>query len=1112
MKSLRRIRLIHWHLFEDATIDCRGCTHFIGINGAGKSTVLDAVQFALVGGQRDPRFNQAAMTGGKRSLEGYVRGELGTEGRRYLRDDATAVVALEFENPDGSRFSCGAVVDAYADQRRPDIAYFIVHDAALEDEWFFDQPGQLLSSRAFQRHLKQLVLPRGARAQSFRRLEDYRVHLLNRLGQLRETFFDRLVKGVAFSPLVDIRAFVHSYLLDEELVDVANLQAQLETLRHFEQLVADVRERIVALDGIEEIDRERLAARRRRIANGYHYRKARSDALAKTLERLKLDLDEARLTLSRAEMQRDGLEERQKAAQMRLTEAQLALESDAAARRERELKARQAVLAERIEALEALRARHMAALRDQIADGGRLLEILAALPEAEAAPEWLAELASAKVSEIDAEDLAALADGLETLGRALAQRQALAESAMAGLRQEAEVLREELAQLRAGDAEVSLAAEMPAAARLRRRLRSELDLSEEELPFLCGLLEVTDEDWQNAVEGLLGDSRFALLVPPVHYQAAVDLYRRRREADALHGVALLDCARLEAAGGEREAGSLAELVEVESGRPAARAFVDRLLGEVMRAEDLAELGGLEAGVTREGFVRRHLAIRHLDPRRSRRWFIGQRALPRQIEQREARLAELEVEIERAAVLAGRLAEALALSRDKLRPVLALEQEAERLVELPGLREEAGQVEAELAAMDGRSLAQLRAAVTARQGQLDDLREELRSLERQIGGLQERERSLSSERIPELSQALEAARGEADRFLIEEEAEEAREEIEADYERRRERQPLAVVRDNAERYEGDHGRAEQRQREELARAKRGYSLRYDFPDEAEEGAERYLAERQKFIDSELPQYETRAAEQRQLAEQELVENFIHRLREQIEDARRQLEQLNRTLSELRFGGERFQFIARPEPGLREIHAMIMASANVLGSALFESGYRQEHQAGWDLLLEQLTSGMSEGPSPELRRLQDYRNYLQYDVRIHYPDGDQALLSRISAKKSGGETTTPFYVAMAASFAQTYRLTQTGPADTIRLAIFDEAFVKMDTARTAAALGFMRESGLQVLLATPPDRAAALLPQVDSLRLVVRKGERSFVLAIDKDAPELEAALGADHATA
>src|SRR5512133_322425 len=277
MKDLTRIRLVNWHLFENTTINCHGTTYFIGINGAGKSTILDAVQFALVGGQRDVRFNQAALSGGKRTLASYVRGEMGTEGQRYLRGDATSVVALEFRNPDNTYFVHGALIDAFEDGRNPEVVYFIVHNASLDDNWFFRTPGQIFDTRAFKRHLENYALPPAARAQTFSRLEDYRFHLLNRLGQLKDSFPSKIVKGLAFSPLTDIRAFVQNYLLDEHLVDVKTLQAQLETLRHFETLAANVRQRIRSLDQIEEADKERAANRRRRITNGYIRRRAQGD-------------------------------------------------------------------------------------------------------------------------------------------------------------------------------------------------------------------------------------------------------------------------------------------------------------------------------------------------------------------------------------------------------------------------------------------------------------------------------------------------------------------------------------------------------------------------------------------------------------------------------------------------------------------------------------------------------------------------------------------------------------------------------------------------------------------------------------------------------------------
>ncbi len=319
-------------------------------------------------------------------------------------------------------------------------------------------------------------------------------------------------------------------------------------------------------------------------------------------------------------------------------------------------------------------------------------------------------------------------------------------------------------------------------------------------------------------------------------------------------------------------------------------------------------------------------------------------------------------------------------------------------------------------------------------------------------------------------------------------------VQKEYERRRERQPLEVILENSTKKQNDYQTAEQRSRDRLRESKQEFSLHYDFGYDETENATRYIDEREKLVTSELPNYETQIAHQRSLAEQELVENFIHRLREQIEDARQQLAHLNGTLAHLRFGGERFEFINQPSPQVKQVYDLVMDSQQVMGASLFDSDFRQKHQQGWDLLFERLTTHDDE--NIELRELQDYRNYLQYDIRIHYPNGDRALLSQINAKKSGGETTTPFYVAMAASFAQAYRLNQPRPSDTIRLALFDEAFGKMDTARTASALQFMRQAGLQVLLATPPDKSGSLLPYVDSVCTVVRKNNHSFVIEIDK----------------
>ena len=1111
MKTLTKIRLINWHLFENTTIDCRGSTYFIGINGAGKSTILDAVQFALVGGQRDVRFNQAALAGGKRTLASYVRGELGTEGQRFLRGDATGVIALEFRNPDGTLFSHGAVIDAYADGRAPDVIYFIVHNAGLDDRWFFqaDSNGHLFDTRAFKRHLDHFALPPASRAQTFSRLEDYRVHLLNRLGQLKDSFPAKIVKGLAFSPLTDIRSFVHNYLLDENLLDVKNLQEQLDTLRHFESLAADVRERIDALNHIDELDKERAANRRRRITNGTIARRARGELHSAELKNARFKLDETRLALHRAEMDRDQLTTHLKFAETALLDAKIALQTDQAVTKERDLREKLAALDVELNLLHQCQTDTDEILVKERADAKKLHKLLIAdnhpIP-----PDLKTFLAKPKTSKTEGASYHPEAErsgpntiqeyqsALTTLAQEYSREQVILNEKSTALREEATRLEDEIRKLRTGDREISHESEAPNATRLRRLLRAELGLSSEEVGFLCDQLNISDEAWQDALEGILGFNRFTLLVPPAHYDAAMKLYRERRHKDGLHGVALLDTDRILKNKTERATRNTLSS-EVKTENPAARAFVDLLLGHYIKCDSLEELRSHRTAVTRECFVRRNYTDSHLNPQAYRRWFMGERATPRQIESRQQRLDEIAKEM---IVLNERdlaLRERLALTSDKTRPLIELEHAMEALAILPEREAQRAALTNELEKLDLRTVEALKGEVERHRAEFTRLQTESASVERRIGGLESEAKNLAEVEIPRLEREIDASIQNAENFLASEEADDdLRSEIEKEFTRRLERQPVEVILQNAERYEGDYQTAESRNRDRLREAKQAYSMKYDFGYDETDHATRYTDEREKLVNSELPQYESHIAHQRTLAEQELVENFIHRLREQIEEARQQLSYLNSTLSQLRFGGERYEFITQPAANLRLMYDMVMDSQNVLGTSLSDSDFRQKHQQAWDLLLERLTANnqTSETLATELRELQDYRSYLQYDIRNHYPNGDRALLSQINAKKSGGETTTPFYVAMAASFAQAYRLNQPRPSDTIRLALFDEAFGKMDTARTASALQFMREAGLQVLLATPPDKSGSLLPFVDTVCTVVRKNSHAFVIEIDK----------------
>ncbi|MCL2444073.1 MAG: hypothetical protein FWD13_11520, partial [Treponema sp.] len=130
------------------------------------------------------------------------------------------------------------------------------------------------------------------------------------------------------------------------------------------------------------------------------------------------------------------------------------------------------------------------------------------------------------------------------------------------------------------------------------------------------------------------------------------------------------------------------------------------------------------------------------------------------------------------------------------------------------------------------------------------------------------------------------------------------------------------------------------------------------------------------------------------------------------------------------------------------------------------------------------------SEELRNICDYRTYFNYDIIITQTDhlDDKGLplklsLSRVLKEKSGGESQTPYYVAIAASF---YRFYKARPDNTIRLVIFDEAFNRMDDERIGKILSFYNNLNLQIITSVPPEKIEAIVPYMDRINIISRFG--------------------------
>ena len=136
---------------------------------------------------------------------------------------------------------------------------------------------------------------------------------------------------------------------------------------------------------------------------------------------------------------------------------------------------------------------------------------------------------------------------------------------------------------------------------------------------------------------------------------------------------------------------------------------------------------------------------------------------------------------------------------------------------------------------------------------------------------------------------------------------------------------------------------------------------------------------------------------------------------------------------------------------------------------------------------------------IERYTDFRTYLKFDLETTDQNGSKQLLSQTLNTKSGGETQTPFYIAVLASFAQLYQVNNLSPlaSNTVRLVVFDEAFNKMDSDRIIESVRPLRKMGLQAIICTPPDKLPDIMPLADKTLLVLKEKYQMHVMPWRKE---------------
>ena len=1079
MKKLTRMKLINWHRFNNCTIDFGDSTLLSGENGAGKSTLLDAIQFVII--CSTGYFNKAAHENGKRKLTGYIRCKTGKENQPYERTgEISAHVALEFyEESKDKYFIIGAVVDSASEGQETTVRY-LMENTRLSDDLFL-----------YGNQVKSIAEFRGSNIdirQWCKTNVEARKMVTARLGRIEDKFFRLIPKALAFKPIDDIKDFVYSYVLDEKEVNIEVLRENVRTYQDMERTLDNVKKRMKKLEKIQELH-QRLQERMERDQM-YEYFLKRSD----------LDLVEGKIRSIDAAKKNEEVRLEQAKVQLEMLQKERAEKQEIATNLRVELRHNQEFVAleEEKKELERQLEKRRNALQDEselkksVAKAAKDSErLLMGVKDAGGDSQKLISCVReyrTQLQKLDSEaNVAALKsltdDVIHCKQKYFAGLQGELAKLQIQLKQnhaEREKLNKKISKLKRKKLTYPSGVEL-----LTETIQEEFaSLGREIQPgVLCEMLEIQDEEWRNAVEGYLNTQRFYVLVEPENFDIALGIYDRLRKEKKVYGVGLINTRDLENYD-TAPAGTLASVVTSQN--QYARQYSNMILGKVQMCERYEDLKKYPISITKGCMRYQNRVASAIKPEVFRVPFIGKNAFTVQLVQAEEEYQKMNELLENQEKQLAGMNEILGL--------LSTDSDVDIKYRLDVLHT-LGTVDRAIAKCQ-ENIQKLKenSTLIEKQIQLEELEKVLRGLDasvnsdtEKIGGIRTRIQDL----ITRKQAFLENEMTEKGKVLsLGEAAGDVLNSWNQEYEEALGKRPveqfqneyLGKRRNNSDRWE--------KIKDQMINAMVEYKTEHDFGAAASlEGFSEFQAVYDRLKNSELLDYEEKVQSARHAAETEFQEQFLAKLQENMKLAQGEFKELNKALKGIDFSSERYEFQFMPSKKYRSYYEMIMDDFNVIqGESLFSGMFHEAHKDVIEELFERLSVG-GENSTQTLEEFTDYRTYMDYDIKIIHDDGTYSYYSKVCEEKSGGETQTPFYVTVAASFVQLYSNNIGGEA--AGLVLFDEAFNNMDDERISGVLEFLRRLPLQLIIAAPPDKIQYIGPAMDEIMLVMTDQKRSYV---------------------